>query len=64
GNKLAPVPTADLYCTEYPLWEASYPSMHNQDCRDSPSGLNGVQQSVSVTKFSSNFEIDAINLKY
>lgn len=58
------IPAATLYCTEYPLWEASYPSAHAQDCKNSPLGLKGAQQSVSVTNFSSQKEIDLIDLKY
>ncbi len=58
------VPAGDLYCTEYPLWESAYPTKHAQDCRKSPTGLKGVQQSIAVPQYSSQFETDVINLKY
>jgi hypothetical protein len=64
GGTSTPIPTDELYCSEYPLWESAYPSKHAQDCRNSPAGLKGVQQSVSVTKFSPQFEVDLIDLKY
>ena len=58
------VPSADLYCTEYPLWHTAYPSNHAEDCLNTPKGLTGIQQSVSVSDYSSERETDLIDLKY
>jgi hypothetical protein len=64
GQKLALL-TADLtLCSEYPLWKPPYGPPYFADCKNTPSGLKGIAQSVNVTNYSTTGETDTISLKY
>jgi len=64
ADKYVNLPAAETYCTEYPLWHASYPENHAEDCLDTPAGLTGAKQSVAVSRYSGDGEVDLIDLKY
>lgn len=49
-------------CTEYPLWHATYPTKHSEDCENTPKGLTGVDASISVKGYTPTREVDLIKL--
>ncbi len=49
-------------CSEYPLWVPPYGKPYNADCKNSPSGLTGVAQSITVNNYAPTGETDSINL--
>ena len=57
--------TPDLTdCTEYPLWNPPYSNDYKADCKNTPSGLEGVANTIGVTGYSSVGETDTITAKY
>lgn len=64
GGELVPLTPAITDCSEYPLWHASYPKKYDTDCTNTPSGLSGVAQSITVRDYVPEGEWDIIELKY
>lgn len=51
-------------CSEYPLWHSPYGTPYNADCKNTPSSLKGLSQTVKVTSYTPGGEADSISAKY
>lgn len=63
SEPLIPLTSKLVYCTEYPMWGATY-NHGNRDCTNTPKSLKGVEKSVGVSGYSPTGETDAISLTY
>jgi hypothetical protein len=63
-NALVSLTKEKTNCTEYPLWHASYPTKHSEDCEDTPKGMTGQEKSITVTNYAPTREMDLISLTY
>jgi hypothetical protein len=59
-----PITPAITDCSEYPLWIPPYGQPYNADCKDTPAGLNGLAQSITVKNYSATGETDTITLNH
>ena len=64
GQKMVALAPGITDCSEYPLWHSPYGKPYNADCKNSPSALKGLSQTVKVTGYTSGGETDSIALKY
>jgi hypothetical protein len=64
GQELAPLTGGLALCSEYPLWKPPYGKPYNADCKNSPTGLKGIAQSVNVTSYEPTEETDMISLTH
>jgi hypothetical protein len=62
--ELVPITPAITDCSEYPLWIPPYGQPYNADCKNTPAGLKGLAQSITVKSYSATGETDTITLNH